>query len=226
MYSPYVFAVGQLLAEMPWSIVCALLYWVLNFFPMDFGQGATGKAGSGYYLLMILASETFGVTLGQAIASLFPTIKLALLTNPPLSVILTTFAGVTIPYPQLAKFWKYTMYQISPYTRVVAGLTVNELHGLVIQCQSDEFATFEPPSGQTCQQWAGDFVNNFGGYLQNGDATSGCQYCQYKVGDEFFSGLNMSFDNRWRDLGIVFAFSGFNMIVTLVASRYLRYAKR
>ncbi|KAG8862307.1 hypothetical protein FRB96_001886 [Tulasnella sp. 330] len=226
MYSPYVFAMGQLLAEMPWSLVCAVLYWVLNYFPMDFGQGATGKGGSGYYLLMIIASETFGVTMGQAIASLSPTIKLALLTNPPIALILTTFAGVTIPYPQLARFWKYTLYQISPYTRIVAGLTVNELHGLAIQCQPDEFATFEPPSGQTCQQWAGDFVTNFGGYLQNSNATSGCQYCQYKVGDEFFSGLNMSFDNRWRDLGIVFAFCGFNMIVTLIASRYLRYAKR
>ncbi|KAG9038328.1 hypothetical protein FRB95_001740 [Tulasnella sp. JGI-2019a] len=226
MYSPYVFAMGQLLAELPWSIVCAILYWVLNYFPMDFGQGATGKGGSGYFLLMIIAAETFGVTLGQAIASLAPTIKLALLTNPPISLILTTFAGVTIPYPQLAKFWKYTLYQISPFTRVVAGLTTNELHGLVIRCQSDEFAVFEPPSGQTCQQWAGQFVTDFGGYLNNGDATSGCQYCQYKVGDEFFAGLNMTFEHRWRDLGIVFAFCGFNMIVTLVASRYLRYARR
>ncbi|KAG9009142.1 hypothetical protein FRB94_012414 [Tulasnella sp. JGI-2019a] len=244
MYSPYVFAMGQLLAELPWSIVCAILYWVLNYFPMDFGQGATGKGGSGYYLLMIIASETFGVcisvsvtlpsltsryiqvTMGQAIASLSPTIKLALLTNPPISLILTTFAGVTIPYPQLAKFWKYTLYQISPYTRIVAGLTTNELHGLVIQCQPDEFAVFEPPSGQTCQQWAGEFVDNFGGYLNNANATSACQYCQYKVGDEFFANLNMTFEHRWRDLGIVFAFCGFNMIVTLVASRYLRYAKR
>lgn len=28
---------------------------------MDMGQGATGKAGSGYYLLMVIAAETFGV---------------------------------------------------------------------------------------------------------------------------------------------------------------------
>jgi len=29
IYSPYVFAVGQLIGEMPYSIVCGLLYWVL-----------------------------------------------------------------------------------------------------------------------------------------------------------------------------------------------------
>lgn len=29
IYSPYVFAIGQLLGEMPYSILCAVLYWVL-----------------------------------------------------------------------------------------------------------------------------------------------------------------------------------------------------
>jgi len=162
----------------------------------------------------------------QAIGALAPTIKIGLLTNAPISLILTTFAGVTIPYPNLARFWKYTLYQISPYTRIVAGLTVTELHGLAIECRSDEFAVFNPPPGQTCQQWAGPFVERFGGYLENLNATSSCQYCQYKVGDEFYAALNMSFSHRWRDLGIVFGFCGFNMIVAIAASRYLRYAKR
>ena len=29
IYSPYVFAIGQLIGEIPYSIVCAVLYWVL-----------------------------------------------------------------------------------------------------------------------------------------------------------------------------------------------------
>lgn len=37
------------------------------------------------------------VTLGQAIAALFPTIQMAVLTNAPITVILSTFSGVTIP---------------------------------------------------------------------------------------------------------------------------------
>ncbi|KAG8892920.1 hypothetical protein FRC01_013877, partial [Tulasnella sp. 417] len=206
MYSPVVFAVGQLLAETPWSFVCAILYWVLMYFPMDLGQGASGKGGSGYFLLMILAVELFGVSMAQAIASLLPSIKVAVLTNMPITLILTTFAGVTIPYPNLAKFWKSWLYELSPFTRVVAGLVVTELQGLEITCREDEFAVFDPPAGQTCEAWADTFVNTFGGYLQNPNATSNCQYCQFKVGNEFFNGLNMHYDNRWRDLGIVFAF--------------------
>jgi len=29
IYSPYVFAIGQLLGEIPYSVLCALIYWVL-----------------------------------------------------------------------------------------------------------------------------------------------------------------------------------------------------
>ncbi|KAG9049168.1 hypothetical protein FS837_010987 [Tulasnella sp. UAMH 9824] len=226
MYSPAVFAVGQLLAETPWSFVCAILYWVLMYFPMDLGQGSSGKGGSGYFLLMILAVELFGVSMAQAVAALLPSIKVAVLTNMPITLILTTFAGVTIPYPNLAKFWKSWLYELSPFTRVVAGLVVTELQGLNITCREDEFAVFDPPSGQTCETWANTFVSTFGGYVQNPNATSDCQYCQFKVGNEFFNGLNMRYENRWRDLGIVYAFFGFNIIVTIVASKYLRYAKR
>ncbi|KAG8930788.1 hypothetical protein FRC02_003660 [Tulasnella sp. 418] len=225
MYSPGVFAVGQLIAEAPYSIICGILYWVLMYFPMNFGNGQGGQGGSGYYLLMIVFIELFGVSMGQAIGALSPTMKIALLTNPPITLILTTFAGVTIPYPVLSKGWKW-LYELNPYTRVIAGLTVTELKGLEIRCKPDEWAIFQPPSGQTCESWAGAFVNTFGGYLQDGNATADCHYCQFKVGEEFFTPLNMDYGNRWRDLFIVFAFFVFNTIVTIIASRYLRYAKR
>ena len=30
IYSPYVFAIGQLIGEIPYSVLCAILYWVLT----------------------------------------------------------------------------------------------------------------------------------------------------------------------------------------------------
>jgi ATP-binding cassette, subfamily G (WHITE), member 2, SNQ2 len=33
-----------------------------------------------------------------------------------------------------------------------------------------------------------------------------------KVGDQFYQGLGFQFDNRWRDLGILAAFIGSNLI--------------
>jgi ATP-binding cassette, subfamily G (WHITE), member 2, SNQ2 len=117
------------------------------------------------------------------------------------------YQGVTIPYPTLAHFWKW-LYQLNPYTRSLTALVSTELHGLVIQCKGDEFSVFSPPSGQTCQQWAGDFVSLAGGYLNNPNATSDCQYCQYAVGDQYFTPLNIEYSNRWRDTGILVCFFG------------------
>jgi ATP-binding cassette, subfamily G (WHITE), member 2, SNQ2 len=104
--------------------------------------------------------------------------------------------------------------------------------GLKIMCKPDEFAVFNPPSGQTCAAWASDFVKAVSGYIDNPDDTAACRYCQYsvsvvgkishvdlltsvKVGDEFFLPLNIKYTHRWRDVGILFCFFG-----TFVPLRY------
>jgi len=226
IYSPYVFAIGQLIGEIPYSIVCAVFYWVLMVYPMGFGQGSEGLNGTGFQLLVILFMLLFGVTLGQMVAALSPSVQVAVLFNPFIGIVLATFCGVTIPFPTMAHFWKSWLYQLNPYTRTLAAMVSTELHGLVIKCQPDEFAMFNPPANQTCSAWAKDFVNAFGGYLENPTDSSACLYCQYAFGDQFFEPLNISFSNRWRDVFIIFAFFVFNLLVTIIASRFVRYHKR
>jgi len=226
IYSPYVFAIGQLIGEIPYSILCAVVYWVLMVYPMGFGHGSAGVGGTFFQLLVILFMEFFGVSLGQLIGAISPSMQIAPLFNPFLILVLSTFCGVTLPFPTMAKFWRSWLYQLDPYTRTLSSMLSTELHGLVIKCQSSEFTVFNPPSGQTCQDWAGDFVSAFGGYLDNPSDSQSCRYCQYAVGDEFFTPLNIKYSNRWRDAFILFAFCIFNIIVTIIASRFLRYAKR
>jgi len=170
--------------------------------------------------------ELFGVSLGQMVGSISPSVQVAVLFNPFLSLLLSTFCGVTIPYPTMNTFWRSWLYLIDPYTRSIAAMVSTELHGLVIRCRSDEFSVFQPPSGQTCAAWASDFVTSFGGYLDNPNDSAACRYCQYAVGDEFFTPLNIQFSNRWRDACLLLAYFAFNVTATIIASRYLRYAKR
>ncbi|KDQ63068.1 hypothetical protein JAAARDRAFT_202584 [Jaapia argillacea MUCL 33604] len=226
IYSPYVFAIGQLVGEIPYSILCGIVYWALMVYPMGYGQGAAGLPGTGFQLLLIVFLELFGVSLGQLIGALSPSIQVAVLFNPFIAVTLSTFCGVTIPYPTMAKFWKDWLYQLDPYTHMLSAMLSTELHGLSIQCQSDEFSVFNPPSGQTCQTWASDFVAGFGGYLDNPNDTEGCRYCQYKVGDEFFLPLNIRYSDRWWNASLLLAFFAFNVVATILASRYLRFARR
>ncbi|KDR85534.1 hypothetical protein GALMADRAFT_234460 [Galerina marginata CBS 339.88] len=226
IYSPYVFAIGQLIGEIPYSILCGILYWVLMVYPMGYGQGSAGVNGTGFQLLIIIFMLLFGVTLGQMVAALSPSVQVAVLFNPFIGLVLATFCGVTLPYPTMLGFWRSWLYQLDPYTRTLAAMVSTELHGLVIKCKPDEFAVFNPPSGQTCYAWAQTFVNTFGGHLDNPLDTAGCRYCQFKVGDEFFVPLNIAFSNRWRDAFILFSYFIFNLIVTIIASRFLRYHKR
>jgi len=226
MYSPYVFAIGQLLGEVPYSVICAIIYWVMMVYPIHFGQGSAGTNGTGFQLLVILITELFAVSLGQLIASITPSIQIAALFTPPVSIILSNMCGVTVPYPTLNKFLRDWLYPLDPFTRMVGSILATELHGLTITCKPEEFAVFNPPSGQTCVAWAGDFVNAAGGYLDNPNDSAACRYCQYKVGDEFYLPLNIRYSHRWRDVGIYFCFFVFNIIATIIASRYLRYARR
>lgn len=107
------------------------------------------------------------------------------------------------------------------------------LSGLSIACNLDEFNVFDPPSGQTCFQWAGEFVAAAGGYLDNPQDQSGCRYCQYQVsvvrthlkpyyslsvlqtGDQYFEPLNIKYSNRWRDAWILFCYFIFNIFATI-----------
>lgn len=154
---------------------------------------------------MILLTETYSVTLGQVVAALSPSILVAALFNPFLLVLFSVFCGVTAPYATLPNFWRF-MYRVDPFTYLVGGLISTALHEQQVVCSGEEFQTFQPPSGQTCGQYAGAFANAVGAYINNESATSDCQYCQYAVGDTFLAGINVNYDQRWRNFGIYVSF--------------------
>ena len=60
MYTQPIFAIGQLVSEIPYSILCAVVYFVLYYFPTHM-QFASDRAG--YAFFMILIAEVYAVTL-------------------------------------------------------------------------------------------------------------------------------------------------------------------
>lgn len=114
----------------------------------------------------------------------------------------------------------------SRFTRLISGLVATELHDLPVNCKPSELNSFTAPSGQTCGEYMSDFFAAGGpGYLMN-NQTSDCDYCAFRVGDEFYTPFGISFDTRWRDFGILTAFIGSNLILLFVGSRYLNFNKR
>ena len=103
---------------------------------------------------------------------------------------------------------------------------VTELHDRPVTCTPSELNSFPAPPGQTCGDYMASFFETGGpGYLVD-NATSLCEYCAYKVGDEFLGPLGLEFGNRWRDLGIFAAFVGSNLFLLFLGSRYLNFNRR
>ena len=210
MYGQFAFASSLVVAEMPYSILCAVGFFLPIYYMPGF-QHASSRAG--YQFLMVLITEFFSVTLGQMVAAITPSPFISALLNPFIIITFALFCGVTIPKPQIPKFWRAWLYQLDPFTRLIGGMVVTELHGRVVECTPRELQHFSSPPGQNCGDYMAPFFERGGpGYIVN-NATHACEYCAYKIGDQFYSALDLSFDNRWRDLGILAAFIGSNLIL-------------
>ncbi|KAL2134009.1 hypothetical protein VTI74DRAFT_1262 [Chaetomium olivicolor] len=223
MYSSFVFATSLLVAEMPYSILCAVSF----FLPLYYIPGLqTESSRAGYQFFIVLITEIFSVTLGQALSALTPSLFISSQFDPFIFVTFSLFCGVTIPAPQMPAGYRTWLYELNPFTRLISGMVVTALHELPVECTAPELSAFRAPSNTTCGEYMAPFFARGGpGYLVDG-ATQDCQYCAFKVGDEFYGPLGLSFENRWRDLGIYVAFIGSNLIILFVASRFLNFNKR
>ncbi|KAF1969389.1 hypothetical protein BU23DRAFT_240612 [Bimuria novae-zelandiae CBS 107.79] len=222
-YKTFPFALSMVIAEMPYNVMCAVCF----FLPIYYIPGLSPESSrAGYQFLIILITEIFSVLLAQALAALTPTPFISSLLNPFIIVIFSLFCGVTIPKPQIPGFWRAWLYQLNPMTRLVSGMIVTELHDRKVECTQVELNTFNAPPGQDCGTYMSDFFANGGpGYLVD-NATDFCQYCAYKVGDQFFEPLGLEFRHRWRDLGILAAFIGSTLFILFMAARFLNFNRR
>ena len=212
-YRQFPFAISMVLAEMPYSLICAVGFFLPLYYIPGF-QTASSRAG--YQFFMILITEVFSVTLGQMISALTPSTFIAVLFNPFVIINFALFCGVAIPKPQIPKFWRAWLYQLDPFTRLIGGMVVTELHDRPVVCTDTELNRFTAPAGQTCGTYMAEYFANGGaGYIVD-NATSACEYCAYKVGDQFYSVFDLQYENRWRDLGILAAFIGSNLVFLFI----------
>jgi ATP-binding cassette, subfamily G (WHITE), member 2, SNQ2 len=214
MYSPTVFAASITLAELPYSILCAIVFFLPIYYMPGF---QTESSRAGYQFFMVLITELFSVSLGQSLASLTPSAFISSQFDPFLMITFALFCGVAIPPPQMPGFWRAWLYQLDPFTRLIGGMVTTALHELPVDCTALELNPFSAPDGVSCGEYMRPFFDAGGpGYLVD-NATSACQYCAYRVGDQFYRPLGFEFDSRWRDLGIFLGFVGSNLIILFLA---------
>ncbi|KAF9925726.1 hypothetical protein FBU30_004522 [Linnemannia zychae] len=217
------FAATILLIEIPYVILTGTTFFLVFYWTVGFSSDSVLTF---YTWLMIVVFSLFTVTLGQAIAAFTPSTQVAALLNPFIFSALNLFCGVMMPKAAMPKFWSSWMYWIDPYHYVIEGLVAAQLYNVPVECKEDEFLIFKAPIGQTCGQYAAEFMKTAAGYIGNPFDYDTCKYCTYSKGQDFYAGLSMDYGNRWRNLGIMFIYLGFNVVMVIVGIRYLKWNRR
>ncbi|KAL0960159.1 hypothetical protein HGRIS_011794 [Hohenbuehelia grisea] len=206
MYSWSALVASQILAELPWNIFASSLYFLCWFWTVGFQNDRAGYT----YLMYGVIFPLYYTTFAQATASLVPTPELAAIAFSFLFSFVITFNGVMQPF-RLLGWWQW-MYRLSPFTYLIEGLLGQAIGQQSITCSPLEFVSVNPPSGQTCGQFFESYISNFGGYLQNSDATTACEFCSVSSTDVLMeANFNVFYSHRWRNVGLLLAYVVFNV---------------
>ncbi|KAJ5952948.1 uncharacterized protein N7479_011361, partial [Penicillium vulpinum] len=211
------FILSNLLVELAWNTLMAILSFLVWFYPMGVWQNAlyTDTLNSRSMLAFLVVWE--GFLYATSLSYLFiagmdsdqSAGGLSMLAN----MIGFLFCGILAGPDTLPRFWIF-MYRTTPFTYLVNSFLTTALAEAPMHCAANELLSFAAPQNQTCAQYMALYMQNAGGYLVNPDTRGGssenCHFCALDNTTQFLKSVNMTFDNRWRDLGILWAYIIFN----------------
>ncbi|KAK4183343.1 ABC-2 type transporter-domain-containing protein [Podospora australis] len=221
MYSWKAFVTGLVVSEMPYLMLCGVLYFVCWYYTAGLPSNSNR---SGAVLFVMLMYEFIYTGIGQFIAAYAPNAVFAALANPFVIGLLVSFCGVLVPYAQIQVFWKYWLYWLNPFNYLMGSLLTFTTWDWEINCTPHELAYFDPPNGSTCGFYLSSYLEGTGSgaRLLNPEALASCQVCQFKSGSDYLRTLNiMEYYYGWRDAGIVviFVISGYSLVYLLMKLR-------
>ncbi|KAJ5112926.1 hypothetical protein N7456_001460 [Penicillium angulare] len=218
IYNWIAFSTAQIVSEIPYAIVGAVVFYVLYYFMVGLPLGFA----AGYSFLMFSLFFLFATSWGQWIAALSSDSMIAATLMPMFVIGGELFSGVLRHGHEMPAVWHYTMYYATPFTYWIGGVLTSVLRGTPVICKESELAFFEIPSNLTCEEYAGPWLIEKGvGYLSNSAATGLCGYCEYSYGDDYLSSLDLDDSKLWPYFGIFLAFTVTNYLM-VYAFVYLR----
>jgi ABC-type multidrug transport system permease subunit len=118
------------------------------------------------------------------------------------------------------------MYRVSPFTYLISALLSVGLANNAVTCSALETISIQPPSGQTCQQYLGPYMQVAGGGLANPNSTQSCEYCMIADTNVYLASVNSFFDQRWRNLGFLWVYIVFNIFGAMALYWLARVPKK
>ncbi|KAJ9606104.1 hypothetical protein H2200_009065 [Cladophialophora chaetospira] len=212
-YSWIAFIYSNIVVEIPYQIVAALLVFVAWYFSV-FGTGHP----AGNTLLMLGFTIQFYMytsTFAYMVISALPDAQTGANVATLLFSMILTFNGVLQRPDALPGFWTF-MWRVSPFTYMMGGWAGTGLDGRKVVCSENELAIFNPPANQTCQSYLTPYFEHGAlGYLNNPSGTSNCQYCPFQTAEQYLELSSISPSQRFRNLGIGYGFILFNIVMAV-----------
>ncbi|KAK2036370.1 ABC-2 type transporter [Colletotrichum somersetense] len=215
IYSWFAWTTAAVLVEIPYAIIAGAVYFNCWWWGV-FGWRLP-SFNSGFAFLLVILFELYYVSFGQGIAAFAPNELLASLLVPIFFLFVVSFCGVVVPPMQLPAFWRDWMYWLTPFHYLLEAFLGVAIHNQPVQCEAGEFARYQPPPNQSCEQYTQPYIQQAGGYVQTGVGGI-CEFCQYATGDQFGAGFDVYYSNIWRDFGIFCGFIVFNYFVVYIGT--------
>ncbi|KXT06963.1 hypothetical protein AC578_7244 [Pseudocercospora eumusae] len=224
-YSWQAFMVSNIFVELPWNSLMAVIMFFCYYYPVGLYNNAGSdlhERGALFFLFMLqflLFTSSFA---SMVIAGMDSAETGGNIANLMFTLCLI-FCGVLATPESLPGFWIF-MYRVSPFTYLVSGFLSTGLANTRVTCASNEFVTFQPENG-SCGQYMSEYLSTFPGYLADPSATSDCQFCTYGDSNIFLSQISISYSDRWRNFGILWAFIIFNIFAAVFLYWLVRVPK-
>jgi len=216
-YSWKIFMLSNIIAELPWNTLAAILLFFCWYYPIGLYTNAqpTDEVHLRGFLVFLLvwAFLMFTSTFSHMIVAALPTAETAGNIGNLMFSLTLVFCGVLVTRSNLG--WWIWLYWISPFHYLAEGLLTGGVANADVQCSASELLNFNPSGGQTCEAYMAPYISAAGGYLANPQATSDCNYCALDSTNTFLAGFDMAYSNAFRDFGILMIYVVFNIFAAL-----------
>jgi ATP-binding cassette subfamily G (WHITE) protein 2 (PDR) len=228
-YSWQAFMLSNILVEIPWGVLMAVLMFITWYYPVGLDRNAVltdevhlrGLMMFLFICAFLIFTSTFCILFIAGISEAETAANVANLAFM-LSLI---FCGVLARKESLPRFWIF-MYRVSPFTYLVSMMLSTAVADTSIVCAANELLTVQPPAGLTCAAYLTDYVNVAGGYIVNGNATVDCTFCRLATTNAFLEIVSTPFSEAWRNFGLIFVYIAFNVVGALGIYWWMRVPKK
>ncbi|KAJ7057894.1 ABC-2 type transporter-domain-containing protein [Mycena amicta] len=226
-YSWRAFLIAQILVELPWQLISAVVSFVSWYYPIGLYRNAVPmhqvKERGGLMFLFILQFMLFTSTFSQMLVAGSDSAETAGNIGNLLFSLTLLFCGV-LAAPRTLGWWIW-MYRVSPFSYLVGGMLSTGVANTEVICSDIEVLKVDPVAGQNCQDYFSPYIALARGKVYNPNATSACEYCPVAETNVFLAGSNIFYSQRWRNFGIIWVYILFNASAAVFFYWLLRVPK-